>query len=122
AVRPRLSLGAKLFFENALVTFVEANSDRSLSLKVELNLRFVVEVLRPSLPIKICARNVINPPRNQLGLRFRFRTILNEEIMIVGVGAAIESNVSAIVARAPDGGIVVAKMPPALVKVGGVDE
>ena len=87
-----------------------------------MNLRFVVKDLRASLPIKVRARRVINTPRNQPGLGFRFRTILNKEIVIVGVSAPVETNVGAVVTGAANGGIIVAKMSPALVEVGGVDE
>ena len=42
--------------------------------------------------------------------------------MIVGIRAPVETNVGAIVAGAANGGIIVAKMSPAHVEIGSVDE
>src|SRR5207249_10086077 len=60
--------------------------------------------------------------RRQPGRRLRVRALLSEWVVIVGVRAAIGTNVGAIVARAADSGIIVAKMSPAHVEIGSVDE
>src|SRR5690242_12160415 len=116
-VRTGLSLCSKLTLENALVTLINTDTEIGLSLKLQLKLALVVEVLRTSLPIEIGVEISEDAPRDEFSFRLRFGVVANEPVRIVRVGPAIETHVGDVVTSAARHRKLVPEVTPALVVI-----
>src|SRR6185503_12105613 len=113
---------SKLAFENTVVTFVDTGAEIRLRGQLKLDLRFVVEVLRTSLPVEVGVEVCIDSPRDQFGFRFRFGVVAKEPVWIVGIRPAIETNVSNVITCAAHHRELVTEVTAALVVIERVTE
>src|SRR5690349_5403554 len=80
AIRARLSLWSKLTFENTLITFINADAHKRLATQLQLELCFVVEVLRTTLPVKASVEVCIHAPGDQFGFGIGFGVVTDEPV------------------------------------------
>src|SRR6267142_5083008 len=99
AVGARLTCWPEFTFKYALVTLVDTDTKKRLTLETKLNLRLVIATLRVFLPVKVAREVCVNSPGDQSSFGLRFGVVTNEPIYIIGVGATIEAHIRAIVAR-----------------------
>src|SRR5215218_2248839 len=100
AIRSRPSLWSKLAFENTVVAFIDTGAKIGLTRQLKLDLRFVVKVLRTSLPVKIGVEVCVDAPGDQFRFRLWHGVVTNEPVWVVGVRTAIETDVGDVVTRA----------------------
>src|SRR5205085_5402134 len=108
-------LAAELLREQTLVADVCADEEIGLTGEAEVEVRAVRPTLLPALPVKIRIHEILQAPRDELGLRLRIIADAPGAKRIVGVGALGEAYIGAIVARAP-----VAVESPAVMALGHV--
>src|SRR5262249_31659546 len=95
----RRALRTELFFKDSFITRGIPDAEIGLAFELEPEKRLADPILQSTLEVKCRAVELRQAPLDERRFRLRLRPVTREEVHIVGVRAACETDISAIISR-----------------------